>query len=625
MKSCLHYGLFIIITYTKLKIIMKNFTKPGLSSFAFGRNFLLYAILFLSFSFSTLAQYTLTDADVELVDGVIVSVSYDFSSTDIVVPDVLDGQAIIGIKDGDTFYPSCFMNKEITSIVLPSGLKSIGNYAFRGNKLTSIELPEGLERIGQGAFGGNSFDFKTVDFPNSLVFIGRYAFSNNGVTSVTLPSPAISGFVHWLDGNSGLTYAGGETVAYSGQTLRAKILYTLSEEDLTVDEEGIITACSYDFEAGFKDIIIPESLNGNPVLGIGDGGWYGIFRNKGLYSVVLPAGLEKIGNNAFADNSLAEVVLPSGLKSIGDKAFSSNDLKAIELPNSLVHIGQRAFAFNDIKDFTLPTPPAGEFELWITAAGVTYAVGTSISADSYDTFSAKIIYTLTDDDVIVEEGLILSCNSDLPLTYFVIPETLDGQTVVGIADGSVPVYYKPVGVFLRRGIKEVELPASLVKIGDFAFYDNSITEIAVPDGLSYIGLDAFTLNSSFAGIVLPAIQNENFKGWIDNYDNTYAAGETVKSFYERSYSAIFTTSISGGFDEKPAVEVVIDRLVNKLWIKAEHLAAVDLYDLTGRKVYDFEGRVAQLSVDLSSFPKGVYVVNCRDDSGQFFSRKIILD
>lgn len=27
-------------------LLLKNFTKPGLSSFAFGRNFLLYAILF---------------------------------------------------------------------------------------------------------------------------------------------------------------------------------------------------------------------------------------------------------------------------------------------------------------------------------------------------------------------------------------------------------------------------------------------------------------------------------------------------------------------------------------------------------------------------------------------------
>lgn len=602
---------------------MKNFTKLGRTTLDVGKHLLL--CVFLSFSFSIAAQYTLTDGDVEVVDGVIVNVSYDFSSTDIVVPDALDDQQIIGIADGDLINPSSFMLKEITSIVLPSGLKSIGKYAFRGNKLTSIVLPDGLEHIGEGAFGANGFGFKGVEFPNSLVFIGKNAFSGNGFTSVTLPSPSLSGFVHWLTDDGEVSFEAGETIVYSGQLFRAKIIYTLSEEDLVMDEEGIITACTYNFEAGYKDIIIPATLNGKPVLGIGDGGWDGIFEDKGLFSVVFPEGLKKIGNNAFAENSLVEVVLPAGLESIGNTAFYRNDLQEIELPNSLIHIGQRAFAANDIENFTLPTPPAGEFELWITAAGVAYEVGTSILVGSYDSFTAKIIYTLTDEDVVVEDGVIISCNSDLPLTYMVIPETLDGQTVVGIADGSVPVFYKPEGVFLKRGIKEVTLPASLVRIGDFAFYDNEIKEIAVPDGILYFGLDAFTLNNGFQGVVLPEILEENFEGWIDNLGNAYEAGVTVKNFYERFYSAKFATSLAGGVDERQSVKVIFDQSGKMIWIDAAKLTGVDLYDLTGRRVYASEVRAGQFSIDLSSFSKGVYVISCRDEEGPYHTQKIFVD
>ncbi|MCA1744218.1 MAG: leucine-rich repeat protein [Bacteroidales bacterium] len=494
-----------------------------------------------------------------------------------------------------------------------------------GDVVTSITFPDGLRHIGQGAFGFNGLGLNTVEFPNSLVFIGKYAFSNTGISSIALPTPTSPGFVFWINDDNQNTFGAGETVSYSGQSFRAKILYTLKDEDVEMDEEGIITACTYDFENGFKDIIIPDMLEGQSVLGIGDGGWDGIFEDKGLTSVEFPEGLELIGNHAFDSNNLSEVVLPSGLKSIGTYAFSWNELDEISLPNSLVFIGSRAFGSNNIENIVLPTPAAGEFEVWLTAGGEIYTTGSTVSASSYDSFSAKIIYTLTDADVVVEEGVILSCSSDVVLTYFVIPETLDGQTVIGIADGSVPVFYKPEGVFLGREIKEVSLPATLERIGDFAFYDNEIKTIEVPDGIVYFGEDAFTLNSGFSGVVLPNIQAVNFMGWIDNYGKSYEGGETVANFYETSYTADFATSVSLTMDVQESVEVIIDRIEKKVMIEAQHLVSVDLYDLSGRKVYASEGRVNQLSVDMTRFSKGIYIVTCTGDAGTYYSQKLIIE
>jgi hypothetical protein len=45
------------------------------------------------------ASYTLTDDDVEVIDGIIQTCSYNFALKDIIIPDTLDGQAIVGFTN----------------------------------------------------------------------------------------------------------------------------------------------------------------------------------------------------------------------------------------------------------------------------------------------------------------------------------------------------------------------------------------------------------------------------------------------------------------------------------------------------------------------------------------------
>ena len=78
-------------------------------------------------------SYTLTDDDVEVTSGIIESCSYDFAIKDIIIPDNLDGQNVIGIGDNYVFY-----SKGIASVQLPSTLETIGDWAFGNNSLTSV-------------------------------------------------------------------------------------------------------------------------------------------------------------------------------------------------------------------------------------------------------------------------------------------------------------------------------------------------------------------------------------------------------------------------------------------------------------------------------------------------------
>jgi len=76
---------------------------------------------------------------------------------------------------------------EITSVSLPDGLTSIGNYAFRDcSSLTSITIPNSVTSIGGLAFYYCS-SLSSVTIPNSVTSIGTWAFEGcRSLTSVTI-------------------------------------------------------------------------------------------------------------------------------------------------------------------------------------------------------------------------------------------------------------------------------------------------------------------------------------------------------------------------------------------------------------------------------------------------------
>ena len=70
-------------------------------------------------------------------------------------------------------------------LVIPAGVTSIGDYAFRGcSGLTSVEIPASVTSIGSSAFSGCS-GLTSVEIPASVISIGESAFIDlSGLTSV---------------------------------------------------------------------------------------------------------------------------------------------------------------------------------------------------------------------------------------------------------------------------------------------------------------------------------------------------------------------------------------------------------------------------------------------------------
>ena len=77
----------------------------------------------------------------------------------------------------------------LTSIILPSGVTSIGAAAFKGcSGLTSLTIPPGVTEIGRGGFADCSA-LTSISLPSSLTSIYSFAFSHcSSLTSLTIPS-----------------------------------------------------------------------------------------------------------------------------------------------------------------------------------------------------------------------------------------------------------------------------------------------------------------------------------------------------------------------------------------------------------------------------------------------------
>ena len=113
------------------------------------------------------------------------------------------GHPYINVACGIKYYIN---DKEITSIVIPSSVTSIGHYVFQNcSGLTSVTLPAGITEIGWGAFY-NCRGLTSLNLPASLTEIGGYAFYGcTGLTSLTLPAGITEIGYRTFYGCSGLT------------------------------------------------------------------------------------------------------------------------------------------------------------------------------------------------------------------------------------------------------------------------------------------------------------------------------------------------------------------------------------------------------------------------------------
>lgn len=196
------------------------------------------------------------------------------------------------------------IERDITSINIPSGTTSIGNYAFYyATSLSSVTMPDSVTSIGSNAFYGCS-GLTSPPIGNGVTSIGDNAFR--------------------------------ECTGFTGNLVLPNTVTSLGQ---------------YSFKGTkFRNITIGTGITAIPNYAF----QYDSYGNRTtLDSITIPNTVTSIGQYAFSvknSNNNMEINIPDSVTTIGDHAFydsdstSGGDYKKITIGTGITSIGSSAFS-----------------------------------------------------------------------------------------------------------------------------------------------------------------------------------------------------------------------------------------------------------------------------------------
>ena len=238
----------------------------------------------------------------------------------------------------------------------------------------------------------------------------------------------------------------------------------------------------------FINITVPDS-----VLDIGESAFEGCYN---LEYVELPRNISTIADRLFYNSGICSIKIPEGVKRIGGSAFQNcYFLEEIVFPNGVTSVGPEsvkgsAYYYND--------------KNW-SDDGLLYVNNIIVSVKSE-----------VKENILIKEGTTVI--SDYLFAYNEAIKNVNiPKSVLYIGDGafyisSVESVVNAKGVislgkevfFGSKNLKNVEIPVLITEIPDSTFYNcYSLTNITIPSNIKYIGSSAFFNCTSLKNVVIP--------------------------------------------------------------------------------------------------------------------------
>ncbi len=407
---------------------------------------------------------------------------------------------------------SGIMDGIILELVIPKGIASIGDKAFKGARLSLIEIPSSVETIGSYAFAQDA----RLDLAVEIVLsegvkrIGNCAFQYAGVTELELPSTITDiqddAFQGCIEGGKVKLYTSSEEHIKkfnSSKYHEAVLQYLLGsgwdEDDFTYEGTAVTGWTEKGNQTRLKNkrLKIPDR---NPdtkeaITRIGDSAFKipddeitqlkdSVESPNGMTEVIIPETVTQIGEKAFEYNNLETIALPDILTAIGISAFHGNKLKKAVIPDSVTFLGNGSFSENNLTEIILPKGlkkvEKGVFSMNIRLKQI----------DLPD--------TLTEIDDMAFAGA--------RFTSLTIPKSV---TKIGrkafhlhhLEELTIPGNVKEIGesafegTFKEITLKKLTLGEGIESIGSKAFKEGYLESVRLPSSLKYLAPDAFVNNS----------------------------------------------------------------------------------------------------------------------------------
>lgn len=386
-------------------------------------------------------------------------------SGEIVIPSTItyDGKNYNVTSIGERAFRSSMKNSSLTSVTIPEGVISIGDFAFQYcTALTSITIPNSIKRIGTSVFESTPW---YANLPDGVIYFGKILYS------------------------------------YKGE---------MPENTSIIVKDGIeIISASAFAGAGCSNLIaitFPNSIDS-----IGEMAFQGC---QSLSSITIPNSVTSIGNAAFMSCPLDEIKIPKNVTNIGTGAFiycsptsivvengnpnydSRNNCNALietatntllvgchntVIPNTVTGIADAAFAgHNNLTAIAIPSN--------ITKIGIcAFAHCRNLTSIVVD--EKNQVYDSRNN-----------CNA--------IIETATNTLIEGSNNTIIPNTITSIGecAFLgRRNLTSVSIPNGVVSIDASAFqYCNALTSVSIPSSVQNIGNSAFFMCTALTSVTCEA-------------------------------------------------------------------------------------------------------------------------